>query len=430
MATALEREKGARRPLAENQEDGGAIASLFSSSSPSDSEGSQPGGPYDAGLELFLAKSQLAAYESHRAMFEAYGGGKYNATGVIQWMLNSGLPQHIWHLFDWFLDGGGSYFGSQRALEPLHAQFDAYDGTLRVVNSAYEDSEQRLGLTARLFALNGVEVPLPALATAGSSSLAPALMKSTSFAVSSTSTYFNVGAVPSDGVVELGRLDLAQLRQAAVDHGGVVLLRLDLAVASPSPSSLSSDGAANGAKKINSAVGAAAPKPNTYWLSHKPDAVDWDECNFYMCNISAAADYSGLDALPSVRGQLAAQVAGESAPCEPFGSLSGTSSGDVGAGSGIAGRGRVVDPQGSGSGGPPSSTSWWCTDVTVANAACGAVAFFVHVRLLGEPGVVFWDDNFVTLLANETRTLKAVTAAPLGAHTAAAADAYNSLVAP
>ena len=60
-------------------------------------------------LDVFLAKSQLASYESHRAMFEAYSGSKYNSTGVIQWMLNNGHPQHIWHLFDWFLDGGGSY---------------------------------------------------------------------------------------------------------------------------------------------------------------------------------------------------------------------------------------------------------------------------------------------------------------------------------
>lgn len=35
----------------------------------------------DAGLVSFLAKSQLMAYESHRAMFEAYNGQKYTSTG-------------------------------------------------------------------------------------------------------------------------------------------------------------------------------------------------------------------------------------------------------------------------------------------------------------------------------------------------------------
>ena len=37
----------------------------------------------------YLSKSQLAAYESHRAMFEAYSRNKYNSTGLVQWMLNS-----------------------------------------------------------------------------------------------------------------------------------------------------------------------------------------------------------------------------------------------------------------------------------------------------------------------------------------------------
>jgi exo-1,4-beta-D-glucosaminidase len=37
----------------------------------------------------YLKKAQLEAYESHRAMFEAYSKNKYNSTGLIQWMLNS-----------------------------------------------------------------------------------------------------------------------------------------------------------------------------------------------------------------------------------------------------------------------------------------------------------------------------------------------------
>ena len=44
----------------------------------------------------YLKKAQLAAYESHRAMFEAYSRNKYNATGLIQWMLNSAWPSNMW----------------------------------------------------------------------------------------------------------------------------------------------------------------------------------------------------------------------------------------------------------------------------------------------------------------------------------------------
>jgi exo-1,4-beta-D-glucosaminidase len=41
----------------------------------------------------YLLKAQVQAYESHRAMFEAYSGAKYTSTGVIQWMLNNGWPE-------------------------------------------------------------------------------------------------------------------------------------------------------------------------------------------------------------------------------------------------------------------------------------------------------------------------------------------------
>jgi hypothetical protein len=39
------------------------------------------------GLEDFITKSQMQAYEGERAMFEAFGRNKYTSTGVIQWML-------------------------------------------------------------------------------------------------------------------------------------------------------------------------------------------------------------------------------------------------------------------------------------------------------------------------------------------------------
>ena len=42
---------------------------------------------------MLTADAQVAAYESHRAMFEAFGRYRYrNSTGVIQWMLNNAFP--------------------------------------------------------------------------------------------------------------------------------------------------------------------------------------------------------------------------------------------------------------------------------------------------------------------------------------------------
>jgi len=53
-------------------------------------------------------------------MYEAYSRNKYQATGVIQWMLNNAWPSMIWHLYDYYLRPGGGYFGAKRAMEALH----------------------------------------------------------------------------------------------------------------------------------------------------------------------------------------------------------------------------------------------------------------------------------------------------------------------
>jgi exo-1,4-beta-D-glucosaminidase len=44
----------------------------------------------------------------------------------------------IWHLYDWYLRPGGSYFGAKKACEPLHVQYSYDDRSIVVVNSFYE----------------------------------------------------------------------------------------------------------------------------------------------------------------------------------------------------------------------------------------------------------------------------------------------------
>jgi len=84
--------------------------------------------------------AQTMEYDSERAMYEAYSRNKYNATGVIQWMLNNAWPSMIWHLYDYYLDTGGGYFGTKKACEPLHIQYSYDDQSIVVVNSTYADA--------------------------------------------------------------------------------------------------------------------------------------------------------------------------------------------------------------------------------------------------------------------------------------------------
>jgi len=89
-------------------------------------------------LDDYERKAQAMTYDGQRAMFEAYGRNKYTSTGVIQWMLNNGWPSLIWHLYDYYLVPAGGYFGTKKAMEPVHVQYSYDDNSVAVVNSTYE----------------------------------------------------------------------------------------------------------------------------------------------------------------------------------------------------------------------------------------------------------------------------------------------------
>ena len=88
-------------------------------------------------LADYERKAQAMTYEGERAMFEAYARNKYSATGVIQWMLNNAWPSLFWHLFDYYLQPAGGYFGTKKANEMLHIQYSYDDRSVVVVNSFY-----------------------------------------------------------------------------------------------------------------------------------------------------------------------------------------------------------------------------------------------------------------------------------------------------
>jgi exo-1,4-beta-D-glucosaminidase len=91
-------------------------------------------------VDDYVRIAQTMSYDSERAMFEAFGRNKYTSTGVIQWMLNNAWPSMIWHLYDYYLDADGGYFGTRKACEPLHIQYSYDDHSIVIVNSTYEPS--------------------------------------------------------------------------------------------------------------------------------------------------------------------------------------------------------------------------------------------------------------------------------------------------
>jgi exo-1,4-beta-D-glucosaminidase len=92
-----------------------------------------------SGIVDYERKAQAMAYDSERAIFEGYSRNKYEATGIVQWMLNNAWPSLIWHLYDYYLQPAGGYFGAKKACEPLHLMYSYDDSSVEVVNSRYDD---------------------------------------------------------------------------------------------------------------------------------------------------------------------------------------------------------------------------------------------------------------------------------------------------
>ena len=193
--------------------------------------------------EEFARKSQMMAYEGHRAMFEAYGRNKYTSTGVIQWMLNNAWPSMIWHLYDWYLRPGGSYFGAKKANEPLHVQYSYDDRSIVVVNSYYQEFAN-----------------MKVIASVYNSDMTRRWNRESKIDVAPDSS-MRVLTVP-----ELDGLSTTWF----------VHLRLE----DPSDDLVSE---------------------NFYWLSTAPETLEWEKSTYYHTPTRTFADYTALNSLPAAQ---------------------------------------------------------------------------------------------------------------------------------
>ena len=193
-------------------------------------------------VDEFAFKSQLATYEGVRAMFEAFGRNKYRATGVVQWMLNDPWPGLIWHLYDWYLKPGGGYFGAKKAGEPLHVQY-GYDDRAVVVVNATRAAHRGLVVRAQVLDLDGRS------------------------------------RWSGDATVDVG------------DDGTVTALTV------PDPATLAGlDQTFFVQLRLSSAAGVVV-SDNLYWLSRKPDVLDWAHATWFHTPTIAYADLTGLGRL-------------------------------------------------------------------------------------------------------------------------------------
>ncbi|MFZ0320705.1 MAG: beta galactosidase jelly roll domain-containing protein [Candidatus Sulfotelmatobacter sp.] len=260
-------------------------------------------------VQDFSFKSQMQTYEGVRAMYEAYSRNKYQSTGVIQWMLNNAWPSMIWHLYDYYLRPGGGYFGAKRAMEALHPVYGYDDHSIWVVSSQYEDVKG-LKLTTKIYNLDATEkfsrkdsVDMPADSTA------------------------KIFTLPKD---------------QGLSPVYFVALRLT---------------DSNG-KLVGS---------NFYWLSTKPETIDWAKSTWWMTPTESFADFTSLAQLPKIKLKVTDRT----------------------------------ERRGEDS----------ITHVTLENPS-KSLAFFVRLKVEKHAGgeeilPIVWEDNYISLLPGERREVSA-----------------------
>ena len=196
-------------------------------------------------LADYVQKAQLDNYDNVRAQFEAFNAHMDSAnpsTGVIYWMLNNAWPSLHWHLYDWYMNPAGAYFGAKKANEPVHIQYSYDDHAIVLVNHTLTDAH---AMRARVRVRN----------------LDGSVRYDKSFAGLDVSGNRTRSVTKLPGVSGLSP---------------TYFVELDLA---------SSDG--------------RPLSRNVYWLSTHKDVLDWQRSNWYLTPLTQYADFTALQSLPA-----------------------------------------------------------------------------------------------------------------------------------
>jgi archaellum component FlaF (FlaF/FlaG flagellin family) len=90
----------------------------------------------------------------HRAIFEGMNANLWSPnSGRILWMTQPAWPSTMWQILSSDYDTQGSFYGTQKACEPLHIQLNLATDQVDVVNTTLE-SRTDLTATAKVFALD------------------------------------------------------------------------------------------------------------------------------------------------------------------------------------------------------------------------------------------------------------------------------------
>jgi exo-1,4-beta-D-glucosaminidase len=261
----------------------------------------------------FAFRSQACNYEGMRAMFGAFAANRPLTTGIIQWMHNASWPKLFWQFYDYFLMPTGAFYGARQACRPQTLIYHYGDNGIYLVNQSLRD-------------VAGLKAVISAYTLTGKRRFSRTI------------------ALDAPANASRKVFDLPRIRRL----GKAWFLDLRL---------LGADGRALGG--------------NFYWLSAKPDVLDYSKNEWFYTPCKEWADLTPLN------GMKPAAVRAEH---------------------------RFAD-----SGADKEVT------VTLHNPG-KRVAFFIELSVRGDRSgrtivPVFWEDNYVSLLPGESRTIRATFAA-------------------
>lgn len=86
-------------------------------------------------LEDFERKAQMLDYVGHRAIFEGFAAHLWQPNaGRMIWMTQPAWPSMEWNFLGSDYDTQSSFYGTQKACEPVHAQLDLSSGAVDLIN--------------------------------------------------------------------------------------------------------------------------------------------------------------------------------------------------------------------------------------------------------------------------------------------------------
>jgi hypothetical protein len=114
-------------------------------------------GPYK-NIDEFCIKAQMLNYEIYREIFEVWNYRLWNnCSGLLLWMSHPAWPSTVWQTYSSDYETNGVYYGSRKACEPLHIQFQPDKDDIYFINNTLHNYD-RIKTELKIYDLTGREI--------------------------------------------------------------------------------------------------------------------------------------------------------------------------------------------------------------------------------------------------------------------------------